>query len=260
LKRFCLYCIFVLLGGFVFAQNPGFQGGSPQGGPSQGGPSQGGPSQGGPSPDFRQGEELFLRNRPAEAVAFLEKVNAAEPANISAALYLAMAYEQLGREDNAIAVYRRILPIGGEHTALVAFNLGNAYYAKGTAVFAEQFYTRAIEADPGYASAYLNRANTRIKTGALREALPDYELYLALEPASPKRPQIERLISLVEEEAASAERRKLAAEAAARAEEEKRRQLIDEVSASLQAAAEETEGFTAGSEDLTGYEGEFELE
>jgi tetratricopeptide (TPR) repeat protein len=245
LKRFCLCCVFAFLAGLVFAQNPGFQGGS---------------SQGGPSPDFRQGEELFLRNRPAEAVAFLEKANAAEPANISAALYLAMAYEQLGRADNAIAVYKRVLPIGGEYTALIAFNLGNAYYAKGTAVFAEQFYTAAIEADPGYASAYLNRANTRIKTGALKDAVPDYELYLALEPASSKRPQIERLISLIEEEAAAVERRRLAAEAAARAEAEKRQQLLDEVSASLQAAAEETQGFTAGSEDLTGYEGEFELE
>ncbi|MDR0402937.1 MAG: tetratricopeptide repeat protein [Treponema sp.] len=260
MRRFNQCCIFFLITGVLFAQNPGIRDGSSPGGTSPGGSSQGGTSPGGSSPDFRQGEELFLRNRPAEAVGFLEKVNAAEPANIPAALYLAMAYEQLGRADNAIAVYRRILPAGGEYTALIAFNLGNVYYAKGTAAFAEQFYTQAIEADPGYASAYLNRANTRIKTGALAEAVPDYELYLALEPASSKRPQIERLISLVEEEAAAAERHRLAVEAAARAEEERRRQLIDEVSASLQAAAEETQGFTAGSEDVTGYEGEFELE
>jgi tetratricopeptide (TPR) repeat protein len=260
LRRFCQYCVFFFLAGFVFAQNPGFRDapGGLSGGSSQNVPA--GPSRGEASPDFRQGEELFLRNRPAEAVAFLEKTNAAEPANITAALYLAMAYEQLGRADNAIAVYKRILPIGGEYTALIAFNLGNVYYAKGTAVFAEQFYTKAIEIDPGYASAYLNRANTRIKTGALKDAVPDYQLYLALEPASSKRPQIERLISLIEEEAAAAERRRLAAEAAAQAEAERRQQLIDDVSASLQAAAEETQGFTAGSEDLTGYEGEFELE
>jgi tetratricopeptide (TPR) repeat protein len=212
------------------------------------------------SPEFTRGEELFLRDKPAEALPYLEKAAAAEPSNVTAALYLAMAYEQLGRLDNAIAVYRRILPQGGAQTALIAFNLGNAYFNKGTASFAEQYYTRAIEADPGYASAYLNRANTRVKTGALKEALPDYELYLALEPASPKRAQIERLISLIEEEAAAAERRKAALEAAARAEAEKRQRLLDEVSASLHAAAEETEGLKAGSEDVTGYDGEFELE
>jgi tetratricopeptide (TPR) repeat protein len=234
---------FVLGTGFVFAQN-----GAPDG------------SLSGPGGDFRQGEELFLRNRPAEALGFLERTNIAEPANVPAALYLAMAYEQLGRADNAIDVYRRILPSGGKYTALIAYNLGNVYYSKGTAVFAEQFYTRAIETDPGYASAYLNRANTRVKTGALKDAVPDYQLYLTLEPASPKRPRIERLISLIEEEEAAAEQRKAAAEAAARAEAERRQRLIDEVSASLQAAAEETQGFTAGSENVTGYDGEFELE
>jgi tetratricopeptide (TPR) repeat protein len=265
-----VFALFIfLLTGFLFAQDyselrdeslPAGSGGIAQGGSLPGVSSPGVSSPGGLSPDFQRGEELFLRNRPAEAVGFLEKTAAAEPSNIPAALYLAMAYEQLGRADNAIAVYKRILPTGGAYTALIAYNLANAYYAKGTAVFAEQFYTRAIEADPGYASAYLNRANTRIKTGALKDAIPDYELYLTLEPASPKRPRIERLISLIREEEAAVERRRLAAEAAALAEEERRRQLIDEVSASLQAAAEETQGFTAGSEDITGYEGEFELE
>jgi tetratricopeptide (TPR) repeat protein len=212
------------------------------------------------SADFSRGEELFLHNKPSEAVGFLEKAHNAEPANITAALYLATVYEQLGRMDNAIAVYRRILPMGGEQTALIAYNLGNVYYNKGTAGFAEQFYSKAIEADPGYASAYLNRANTRIKTGAIKDAVPDYEMYLALEPASPKRPQIERLISLIEEEALAVERRRLAVEAAAREKEEKRLRLLDEISASLQAAAEETQGFQADSEDATSYDGEFELE
>ena len=212
------------------------------------------------SADFQRGEELFLHNKPSEAVGFLEKAHNAEPANITVGLYLATVYEQLGRIDNAIAVYRRILPTAGEQTAIIAYNLGNAYYNKGTSSFAEQFYSRAIEADPGYASAYLNRANTRIKTGAIKDAVPDYEMYLALEPASSKRPQIERLISLIEEEALAVERRRLAAQSAAREKEEKRLRLLDEISASLLAAAEETQGFQADSEDATSYDGEFELE
>lgn len=212
------------------------------------------------SADFTQGQELFLRNKPAEALSFLETAAGLEPANVTAGLYLAMAYEQLGRVDNAITVYRRILPVGGAHTALIAYNLGNAYYNKGTAVFAEQFYTKAIESDPGYASAYLNRANTRIKTGAVKNAIPDYEQYLNLEPSSPKRPQIERLLALIEEEAHAEERRKAAEEAAALAEAERRRRLMEEVSAALQSSADEVQGLKAGSENVTGYTGEFELE
>jgi tetratricopeptide (TPR) repeat protein len=190
------------------------------------------------SPAFRKGEELFMSNKPAEALPYLEEA-AADSANITAGLYLAMSYEQIGRLDNAIAVYRRILPSGGEHTALIAFNLGNACYNNGTADFAEQYYTRAIEADPGYAPAYLNRANARIKTGAVKEAVLDYELYLALEPASPKRPQIERLISLVMKENAAGEQLRQKAETAVRADVEQRQRFLEEVSASFQAAAEE---------------------
>ncbi|MDR2471787.1 MAG: tetratricopeptide repeat protein [Treponema sp.] len=212
------------------------------------------------SADFSRGEELFVRNQPGEAVPHLEKAFTADQTHVEAALYLAMCYEQLGKLDEAAAVYRRILPLGGGKTALIACNLGNVYFRRGSAGSAEQFYTQAIRSDPAYAPAYLNRANLRIKTGALREALPDYERYLGLEPASAKRPQIEKLIGLIEEEFAAEEIRRLMAEEAARSEAEKRRRLMDEVSASLQAQADEAEGISAGAEDLSGYEGEFELE
>ncbi|MDR2552567.1 MAG: tetratricopeptide repeat protein [Treponema sp.] len=301
----------------------------------------------GENPDFKRGEELFVRNKSAEALPYLEKAFVADQGHLEAALYLAMCYEQTGKLDEAVMVYRKILPSGGDRTALIACNLGNVYFRQGSVSFAEQFYTQAIRADPSYASAYLNRANSRIKAGALREALPDYERYLALEPESPKRSRIEQLVGLIREEFAAAEIRRLmaeeaaraaaeqkameeaaaraeeerrvrAAEAAARAEEERRvraeeaaaraeaerqiraeaearaeaeqkaraeeaaraeeerrrrveeeaaraeaerrRRLMEEVSTSLQAQAEDAEGVSAGAEDLSGYEGEFELE
>jgi tetratricopeptide (TPR) repeat protein len=210
--------------------------------------------------NFSRGEELFLQNKPREALVFLENTIAEDPAHVKAFLYLGMAYQQLERYDEAIAAYRRILPKGGAETARIAYNLGNAYYSKGNAVFAEQFYTQAIEADPVYASAYLNRANTRVKNGLLKEALPDYETYLSLEPRSPKRSEIERLEAFIREEFAAEERRRLLAEEAARVEAERKQRLLEEVSASLQSAADESRGLSAGSEDIQGYDGEFELE
>ena len=150
--------------------------------------------------------------------------------------------------------------MGGDKTALIACNLGNVYFRMGNSSFAEQFYTQAIRSDPGYASAWLNRANLRIRTGALRDALPDYERYLSLEPASSKRPQIEQLVSLIREEFAAEEIRRLVAEETVRAEAERRQRLISEVSALLQAQADEAEGISAGAEALSGYESEFELE
>jgi tetratricopeptide (TPR) repeat protein len=217
--------------------------------------------------NFRRGEELFMQNKPKEALVYLENSIAEDPAYAQAFLYLGIVYEQLGRIDEAIAAYRKILPRAGALSSYVAANLGNAYFRKGNAEYAEQFYTQALEADPVYTSAYLGRANARVKGGSLKDAIVDYELYLSLEPRSSKRPEIERLIALIREEFAAAERRKLLAEEAEREEAERQRRilaekqrLLDEVSASLQSSAEDSQGLSTGIEDVEGYEGEFELE
>jgi tetratricopeptide (TPR) repeat protein len=228
--------------------------------------------------DFKRGEDLFMQNKPQEALGFLEAAIAGNAANVTAFLYLGIIYQQLNRIDDAIAIYRKILPRAGNEAGRVAFNLGNIYFGMENGEYAEQFYTQAIQADPAYAPAYLNRGNARIKNGELKEALPDYDLYLTLEPHSPKRPQIEQIAALVRAEFAAEERRQAAAveeaerernRAAAEAErariaaqeaEARRRALLQEVSASLQSAAEETRGTSAGSEEVRGYDGVFELE
>jgi tetratricopeptide (TPR) repeat protein len=209
---------------------------------------------------FVQGEELFLRNRPKEAIPLLEVAASEDPAHVQASLYLGIAYQQEARFDDAIAVFRKILPRSGAKTALIAYNLGNVYYAKGSAAFADQYYSQALQADPNYASAYLNRANGRVKTGSFREALQDYEAFLGLEPSSPKRPRIEQLMSLIKDEFAAEELRQQQAAEQARIAAEQKQRFLDEVSASLQAAAEETMGLQAGSEDVIQYDGEFELD
>ncbi|MDR2027950.1 MAG: tetratricopeptide repeat protein [Treponema sp.] len=205
---------------------------------------------------FSRGESFFLDNKPQEALPYLEAAVAENPGTLRAAIYLGISYQQLDRTDEAIAVYRRVLPGAGKDTAAVAYNLGNAYYTKGNASLAEQYYSQAIDADPVYASAYLNRANTKVGRGALREALVDYELYLSLEPVSAKKPQIESLLELIRGELAAEERRRIQEEV----EAERRQRLLEEVAASLQSAAEETQGLSSGSEEVLGYEGEFELE
>jgi tetratricopeptide (TPR) repeat protein len=209
---------------------------------------------------FARGEELFMQNRPKDALPVLEAASLEDPANLKTFMYLAVVYLQLGRADDALAVYLKILPRGGNETPRIAYNIGNAYFGKGNTGMAVKYYTDAITADPSYASAYLNRANVRLREGALNEAVADYQYYLTLEPRSAKRPQVEAVIAFIVEEAASAERARILAEAQARAEAERRQRLLDEVSASLQASAEDSQGLSAGSEGVLNYEGEFELE
>lgn len=179
----------------------------------------------GQNADFDQGETFFMQNEPEKALPFLERAFKAQPSRLEGALYLAMCYEELEKLDEALAVYRNILPLGGDKTALIACNMGNIYFRRGNNNLAEQSYTQAIRADTSYAAAYLNRANTRIRQGSLREALPDYERYLTLNPQAAQRPQIERLINLIRESFAIEEIRRLMAQESSRAEAERQQQL-----------------------------------
>jgi len=201
-----------------------------------------------------------MRNKPAEAVVFLENSIADDPARVMTWLYLGIVYEQLDRADEAIAAYRRILPAAGGLSANVANNLGNVYFQKGNTEMAEQFYTQAIGFDSVYSRAYLGRANTRIKAGNLRNAVADYEQYLTLEPRSSQRTGIERILTVIREEFAAEERKRILAEEEERRLAEERQKLLDAVSASLQSAADYSQSISSGAESVEGYEGEFELE
>jgi len=210
--------------------------------------------------NFAKGQELFMQNKPSEAVVYLENSTVDEPTRVEAFLYLGIVYEQMGRTDEAIAVYRQIMGRAGALTANVTTNLGNAYFKKGSVAEAEMLYNQALNADVVYALAYLGRANARMKRNALMEAVSDYEQYLLLDPRAPQRRSIERLIFLIKGEFAEAERKRLVAEEVARLEAERKQRLLDEVSASLQGAAGASKGLSTGAEDIEGYEGEFELE
>ena len=223
---------------------------------------------------FARGEELFMQNKPQEALEFLESAVSEDPVHVQAFLYLGVTYLQLNRVDDAIAAYKQILPKGGAETARIAFNLGNAYFTKGNYDLALEYYNQAIREDASFSSSYLNRGNALIKTGELQDAVADYEKYLSLEPLSSKREQVVKLISFIKEEFAAEERRRIMEEEAAkaaelariraeevsRAEAERRRRLLQEVTESLQAVADDSRGLSAGTEDVQDYEGEFELE
>ncbi|MCL2381571.1 MAG: tetratricopeptide repeat protein [Treponema sp.] len=209
---------------------------------------------------FARGEELFMQNRPEEALRYLRAAVAEDPAHVQAFIFLGIAYLQTDRLDDAIAAYTAILPRAGGETARVAFNLGNAHFMKGDPFLARRYFTRAIEANPSFASAYLNRANTLVRTGDLPEAVADYQMYLALQPGSQQREQITRLIAFIHEEFVAEEHRRVMAEETARIEAERRLQLLLEVSESIQTTAGGARGLSAGTEGVQDFDAEFELE
>ena len=178
---------------------------------------------------FKQGEELFLRNRPREAVTLLETALTQEPRNEKIYLYLGIAYEQLKNHERAIAVMRRGLDFAIQHKDLLYFNLGNNYYVMGEGAKAAEMYTRAIETNGALSDAYLNRANSNVKLDKLGEAAADYRLFLVMEPDTRQRPEIERMIRLIEGVAAEREAKR-EEEELRRKEEEERRRIAEEQS------------------------------
>jgi len=211
--------------------------------------------------NFTRGEELFMQNNPSQAASFLERAMADDPAHALTYVYLGIVYEQLGKADEAIAVYRRILPQASGLSANVASNLANVYFKRGITDQAESYYSQAISFDSSYAPAFLGRANTRIQSGNFLSAVTDYEQYLRLAPESSQKAKIEQMISLVRSEIAAAEMRKLLAEEEERRIAEERKKLLDSVSASLQSAADASKGLSTGSESVEHYEdGEFILD
>jgi tetratricopeptide (TPR) repeat protein len=210
--------------------------------------------------NLSRGEALLMQNKPAEAVIYLENAVSDDSSNTNAYLYLGIVYEQLGRPNEAVAVYRRALPIAGSSSANVANNLGNVYFQMGNSEMAEQYYSQAIGFNSGFSKAYLGRANTRIKAGNFRTAVSDYEQYLTLEPNSNQKAKIEQLVSLIKSEFASEERRKIIAEEEARMAAEERQKLLDSVSASLHSAADLSKSLSSGAESVEQYDGEFVLD
>jgi len=210
--------------------------------------------------NFYEGEQLLMQGKPAQALDPLARAMSENPSRVTTYIYIGIAYEQLGRVEEAIAVYRRALPIAGILTANVANNLANVYFLRGNSDMAEQYYTQAIGFNSIYSNAYLGRANTRIKTGNYKNAIADYEHYISLEPRSEQRGKIESLINLLHTEAAAEEMKKMLAEEEARRIAEERQKLLDAVSASLQSAADASKGLSFGAESVEGYVGEFELE
>ncbi len=192
---------------------------------------------------LQQGEKLLLDNKPREAEPVLNAALAEEPGNEKIYLYLGLVYEQLNDPERALQVLRRGLNLSGQYRDLMYLNMGNNYFRQERYNLAEEMYTRALEVNAGQASSYLNRANSRLRLGNFPGTVSDYTEYLRLDPGSPQRPQIERLLALL--------RGQLDAEARHQEEEAQRQKaLLSEVLNSLRNASEDTRNLSAGSEQI----------
>ncbi len=202
---------------------------------------------------FAEGERLFRANKLAEAIPQLEQAIRDPGVDEKAYIWLALSYQQVNRPDDAMAILRKGVAKSVVHKDLFWFDLGNLYLAQGKASFAKDMYDSAIAVNSSMAGAFLNRANAGMLLNDYPSARDDYARYLLLDPSSPQKDAIQSLLGVLGKTIADAEQKKAQEEAAKIAAENARKQLLDEVSASLKAAAEDTTNLAAGSGQVQSY-------
>lgn len=106
------------------------------------------------------------------------------PNNIDALYYVAVLAIQEGQIDEGIKVIGRALDVGPPQARFHNL-MGQAYLRGNKDGEALQAFSRAIEADAGFADAYGNRGTLLAEMKRLPEALADFDRALALRPDNP---------------------------------------------------------------------------
>ena len=192
---------------------------------------------------LQQGEQLFLENKPREALPHLEKALYENPQEEKIYLYLGIVYEQLGDAEKSIQILKRGLNVSQGYKDLFYYNLGNNHFRRQEFTVAEQMYSNALQINGALEAAYLNRANARLGLEEFQEARQDYIDYLQLDPDTHQRENIEKLIALLGQLIEEAERKRLE-------ELERQKALLNEVLDTLKNASEDTRNLSAGSEEI----------
>jgi tetratricopeptide (TPR) repeat protein len=209
--------------------------------------------------------EAYRLSRLDEAESLLGEAKSAEPSRDDIYLLLGAVYQKQNRFPDAEAALKEGMSLFGAGRDNLAYNLANLYYSRNRRDDALSLYTQISEGQSSFrAGATLNRANCYLSLGDYPSALTDYTDYLALEPSTPQRESIEKMISLLNrkiadeadrvkqaaDQAALAEARKQEAERQAAEEAARQQALLDEILASLEGASGETQVIGAGSEDI----------
>lgn len=190
-----------------------------------------------------EAEKLFLENKPGEALPALEAALYEDPQNEKIYLYLGIVYAQLGDAEQSLQIMRRGLNVAQALKDRLYYNIANLLFQQRDYRLSEEMYSKALEANRQLGEGYLNRAQARMELQDYTNARTDYIQYLRLVPAAPQRPEIEKLIALLEQALAAAELRQ-------QQEFEQQQALLNSVLDSLKNASEDTRNLSAGSEEI----------
>ena len=120
--------------------------------------------------------------RTDEAIGQYQRLLGRQPGIADAHFNLALLYKKARRYGEAIAAYREAARLGSARVQEVWSNLGVLYSDLRRADEAAAMYERALEIDPAYVPALFNRAGLFEEAGQRQEAVRLYERILEIEP------------------------------------------------------------------------------
>ncbi len=149
---------------------------------------------------FEKGKKYFKQNQPQLAIPYLENAILDENTDPAAYIFLGVSYYQTAQFEKAINIDEVGMKKKDSNTSILAYNGGNAAFSLGDFNRADVMFSLSLTADPLYPSAWLNRANTRMKQDRLDKAIDDYKQFLYLAPNDEQAPRVQILIGLLQEE------------------------------------------------------------
>jgi len=197
-----------------------------------------------------QGIDALRNNDAAGAKTSLLAALNQNPQDERIYLYLGVADMQLGDYNGALEVLKQGLTVSQQYTYAFYFDIGNIYFMQGQNMLAEGMYSKAIQKDPNFADAFLNRANARMRLNSLDGAAADYTTYLGLAPNSPQRENIQKLLALLDQAKVQARQEQLATEKKKQEDEARQKALLNEVMQNLQSASSNTTNLQAGTASI----------
>jgi len=130
---------------------------------------------------YRLARLLRQMGRADEAVAMYSRALEVYSDHLPSLIELARLNEQRGRGDASADSLRRVLRINPQHVEALTM-LGSVILRQGGAAEAERLFRRALEVDPEHVAAHTNLAIVLAQSGRQTEAMQHYDEAILLEP------------------------------------------------------------------------------
>lgn len=226
---------------------------------------------------FEKSEELFLQNKPLEAIPSLLAALNVSPNNENIYLMLGISYSQINELEKAVEYFKNGGAKALKDKDIFYYNAGNIYYLMEQYTQAENMYSLAVGYNSSKGGIFLNRANTRLNIGKKMEAVADYKAFLQIEPDNYQKDSILSIIALLEQKVGDEEVfqqqqeevkkqqqqeemfQKQQEEVRELAEQQRKKEMLQDVLNSLDNIGSETRKVSAGTEEISDYVEELEL-